>query len=59
MKTAANEPATIAPVTPPAAQPPKPIATPGIAKKAVKERIYKGKKFSDHAPLIVEYDYQL
>src|SRR5437660_2983977 len=31
MKTAANEPATIAPVTPPAAQPPKPIATPGIA----------------------------
>jgi exodeoxyribonuclease-3 len=35
------------------------IATPGIAKKAVKERIYKDKKFSDHAPLIIDYDYKL
>ncbi|HJW81198.1 MAG TPA: endonuclease/exonuclease/phosphatase family protein, partial [Acidiferrobacterales bacterium] len=35
------------------------IATPGIAKKAQKERIYKDKKFSDHAPLIIDYDYEL
>jgi len=35
------------------------IATPGIAKKAVKERIYKDKKFSDHAPLIIDYDHDL
>jgi len=32
------------------------IATPGIASRAVKERIYKGRKFSDHAPLIIDYD---
>ncbi|MDH5737082.1 MAG: exodeoxyribonuclease III [Gammaproteobacteria bacterium] len=31
------------------------IATPGVAKKAAKERIYKGKWFSDHAPLIIDY----
>src|SRR5207245_1928010 len=31
MKIAAKEPDTIAPVAPPTAQPPKPIATPGIA----------------------------
>jgi exodeoxyribonuclease-3 len=35
------------------------IATPGIARKAVKERIYKDRKFSDHAPLIIDYDYDL
>ncbi|OGI44558.1 MAG: exodeoxyribonuclease III [Candidatus Muproteobacteria bacterium RBG_16_64_11] len=35
------------------------IATPGIAKRAEKERIYKGKKFSDHAPLIVDYRHNL
>ncbi len=35
------------------------IATPGIARRAVKERIYKDKKFSDHAPLIIDYDYPL
>lgn len=35
------------------------IATPGIAKKARKERIYKDKRFSDHAPLIMDYDYKL
>jgi len=35
------------------------IATPRIAKKAVRERIYKDKKFSDHAPLIIDYDYPL
>ena len=35
------------------------IATPGIAKKAGKERIYKDKRFSDHAPLIIDYDHKL
>ena len=35
------------------------IATPGIAKKAEKVRIYKDKRFSDHAPLIIDYDYAL
>ncbi|MDH5648541.1 MAG: exodeoxyribonuclease III [Gammaproteobacteria bacterium] len=35
------------------------IATPGIAKKAIKEKIYKDKRFSDHAPLIIDYDYEL
>ncbi len=35
------------------------IATAGIAKKALKERIYKDKRFSDHAPLIIDYDYTL
>jgi exodeoxyribonuclease-3 len=35
------------------------IATPGIAKKALKERIYKEKWFSDHAPLIIDYDHSL
>ena len=33
------------------------IATRGIAKQAAKERIYKDKKFSDHAPLIIDYEY--
>ena len=35
------------------------IATPGIAKTATKDRIYKDKWFSDHAPLIIDYDYEL
>jgi exodeoxyribonuclease-3 len=35
------------------------IATPGIAKKAERERIYKDKRFSDHAPLTIDYDYKL
>lgn len=35
------------------------IATPGIAQKAEKERIYKDKRFSDHAPLIIDYDVKL
>ena len=35
------------------------IATPGIAKKAVKEKIYTDKWFSDHAPLTIDYDYKL
>ena len=32
------------------------IATPGISAKAVKERIYREKRFSDHAPLIIDYE---
>lgn len=31
------------------------IATPILAKKAIKSSIYKDKRFSDHAPLIVDY----
>lgn len=32
------------------------IATPGIAGKAKRTSIYKSKRFSDHAPLTVDYD---
>lgn len=35
------------------------IATPGIAKTAIRDRIYKDKWFSDHAPLIIDYDCEL
>jgi exodeoxyribonuclease-3 len=35
------------------------IATTGIAAKAVKASIYKARRFSDHAPLIIDYDYAL
>ncbi len=35
------------------------IATPGIAAHAKKVAIYKDQRFSDHAPLIIDYDYQL
>jgi exodeoxyribonuclease-3 len=35
------------------------IATPGVARKAIKDRIYKDKWFSDHAPLVIDYDYEL
>jgi len=35
------------------------IATPGIAAKAVKASIYKARRFSDHAPLTIDYDWQL
>ena len=34
------------------------IATPGIAEKALFTSIYKEQRFSDHAPLIVDYDYE-
>jgi exodeoxyribonuclease-3 len=33
------------------------IATPGIAARAKSASVYKGQRFSDHAPLIVDYDY--
>ena len=32
------------------------IATPGIAARARRETIYKRKRFSDHAPLVIDYD---
>ena len=35
------------------------IATPGIAALAKKVSIYKEERFSDHAPLIIDYDYTL
>jgi len=35
------------------------IATPGIAAKARAASIYKAKRFSDHAPLIIDYDCSL
>ena len=33
------------------------IATPGIAAKARKAAIYKAQRFSDHAPLTIDYDF--
>ena len=33
--------------------------TPGLKDKVVKTSIYKNKRFSDHAPLILEYDYEI
>jgi len=35
------------------------IATPGIAAKARKAAIYKAKRFSDHAPLTIDYEAKL
>jgi exodeoxyribonuclease-3 len=35
------------------------IATPGIAAKAHAVSIYKNRRFSDHAPLVIDYDYHL
>jgi len=35
------------------------IATPGIAATAVKASIYKRRRFSDHAPLTIDYDWPL
>ena len=35
------------------------IATPGIAKKARAARVFKDQRFSDHAPLIIDYDWPL
>ena len=35
------------------------LATPAIAHTARKEAIYRKEKFSDHAPVTVEYDFQL
>jgi exodeoxyribonuclease-3 len=35
------------------------IATPGIAATARAASIYKNRRFSDHAPLVIDYDYEL
>lgn len=35
------------------------IATPGIASSAAAVSIYKTERFSDHSPLIIDYDYNL
>ena len=35
------------------------LATPGIAAKARQESIYLDQRFSDHAPVIVDYDFKL
>ena len=35
------------------------FATPGIARTAQRESIFKAKRFSDHAPLIIDYEWQL
>ncbi|MDP2881786.1 MAG: exodeoxyribonuclease III [Azonexus sp.] len=34
------------------------IATPGIAASAEKAEVYKAERFSDHAPLIIDYNYK-
>jgi exodeoxyribonuclease-3 len=35
------------------------LATPAVAEKARSEAIYKDEKFSDHAPITIEYDFSL
>jgi exodeoxyribonuclease-3 len=35
------------------------LATPALAGKACSESIYKGEKFSDHAPITIEYDLEI
>ena len=35
------------------------LATPGLAALARKEHIYRDQKFSDHAPLTIDYDFKL
>jgi exodeoxyribonuclease III len=35
------------------------LATPGIAAKAKREHIYLEQRFSDHAPLVIDYDFKL
>ena len=35
------------------------LGTHGIASQATAELVYKRKQFSDHAPLIIDYDYEL
>ena len=35
------------------------VASPGIAEKAIATSIFKDQRFSDHAPLIIEYDKNL
>ena len=35
------------------------LATPALAAHARREAVYKGEKFSDHAPLTIEYDFKM
>ena len=35
------------------------LATPGIAATAKREQIFLAQRFSDHAPLIIDYDFKL
>jgi exodeoxyribonuclease III len=35
------------------------LATPGIAAKARREQIYLDQRFSDHAAVIIDYDFKL
>lgn len=35
------------------------LATPAIASKAKAEHIYLEQRFSDHAPLLIDYDFDL
>jgi exodeoxyribonuclease-3 len=35
------------------------LATPGLAALARREQIYLDQRFSDHAPLVIDYDFQL
>jgi len=35
------------------------VATPGIAARARRESIYKARRFSDHAPLTIDYEHRL
>ncbi len=35
------------------------LATPGVAAKAKAESIYLAQRFSDHAPLVIDYDFKL
>ncbi|MDH5776879.1 MAG: exodeoxyribonuclease III, partial [Gammaproteobacteria bacterium] len=35
------------------------VITPGLKDKVRKARTYKDKKFSDHAPLIIDYDVEI
>jgi exodeoxyribonuclease-3 len=35
------------------------LATPQLAKGASKATVYKDQKFSDHAPLMIDYDWSI
>ena len=35
------------------------LATPGIAAQARREQIFLERRFSDHAPVIIDYDFKL
>jgi exodeoxyribonuclease-3 len=35
------------------------LATPGLAKGALKASVFKEEKFSDHAPLLIDYDWSI